>query len=155
MIKSIKYAVLGVSLFLLTVCSCSKDNNESIDCLTVLPPLMFNFKIVDAQGNDLFFGEDPEYIIDDFKIIQKVAGEGLDLPFKVNDEDPKFFEIAVSPREKDTCYLIMSANDVDTLVYFGSGKTTQRCPEFQLDSIIFNNEKIEIDTETGIYYFNK
>ncbi|MBD1434686.1 hypothetical protein H8B06_17810 [Sphingobacterium sp. DN00404] len=125
-----------------------------MDCLPVLPPFVVDFNIVDEQGNDVFFGENSKYIIDDFKIVRKVNGEHLNLPFTVRDKEPKFLKLTVPPSQGDTCYLVFSTNDIDTLVYFGSKIREIECMGLRLDSIIVNNKKIENDVN-GVYYLSK
>lgn len=141
--------------FLFILCSCSKNDDRNIDCLPVLPPFVVNFNILNERGEDVFFGENPEYIIDNFNIVQKVGEEQLDIPFSINDKEVKFLELAVPASKQDTCYLVFSTNEMDTLVYFGSKMQDLECMELRLDSIHFNNERVERDVNTGIYSLHK
>ena len=65
--KSSYYFLLLVFFF-----NCSAENDKEPDCLPVIYPDTLMFSLIDQNSHeDLFFGEDPLYSIDNFYVLRE------------------------------------------------------------------------------------
>lgn len=135
------------------VVSCSKNDDISKDCLLMLIPFSINFNIVDASGEDLFFSDAPHYDTDSLKIYRIMANVKQPLSFSIEEQNMKYFKFNPPAGSRDTCFIKLSQNEIDTLIYIGSFKQQDICSQYQLDTVLFNNVHIRPDQETGHYKF--
>ena len=68
----IKYKSSYYFLLLVFFFNCSAENDKEPDCLPVIYPDTLMFSLIDQNSHeDLFFGEDPLYSIDNFYVLRE------------------------------------------------------------------------------------
>jgi hypothetical protein len=150
MFKTFIKSLSACSLIFCCLVSCSKKDEESLECTHMIPPIKIDFNIVNPDGRDLFFSPDAPFHADSLQIY---PSRTIDMPYSVAIEggNDKHFSFDAQGTEKDTCYFRITEADIDTLIYVGSPDPTSECPRLKLDTVYYNGIVSAPNQDTGIF----
>lgn len=142
MYKSVCYLLLLVCVSFI-FSAYSKEDDKEPNCLPVIYPDILTFRVVDKNtGEDLFFGEEPPYSVDDLHVLRQNFNDHTRLDTVRISQKEGYFHVPMVLGQ-NTKYLSIADTPLDTLTYTVKPANLTGCPTVILDGLIFNHSQIE------------
>lgn len=147
------FKVLIISFLLIFAYSC-KDNEETIGCLEMYVPLAAHISYLDNNGNNLLFGKNPTFPVENIKIYSKEDEKQTPLIFKANKE-AKIISVYIDKKETGTFYIELKPNVVDKVIYKTKVDTNDPCNDILLTEVKQNDMTSPYDDKSQSWLFKK
>jgi len=123
-----KFVPTSLAISALLFFSCSKKNNDNIDCLATLPPVYLDFNVVDSETDeDLFFSSGSQLESNDIYF------------FRSHDKDKRD---SIRPTIDSVGQNRFFREDH---LYFTFKNTEERCPKVIISELLMNDQKLKED----------
>ncbi|WP_432709944.1 hypothetical protein [Pedobacter sp.] len=139
-----------ITIGMISILGCAKDDDEPINCTLQVAPVIINFNFIDkTTSEDLYFSTNPRFQIRDLYFFRKkdvamkdtirpsVIGSGTGRSFQYNADYSKL---------NDTLILKTGNLSEDTITYIIE-KTNTPCLNYKLGSVTFNGAIVSLSSE--------
>ena len=123
--------------------TCTEENDKEPDCLPAFNSDVLMFRVIDKNtGEDLFFGEEPYYSVDDLHVLRQNFSDPSRLDTVSKSQKEGHFHVVMA-MGLETMYLSIADTPLDTLIYTVKPANMRGCPTVILDGLVFNHSQVE------------
>lgn len=144
---------LFIPLLILFLGSCKDDDDGRIACLAMLLPMTTNINYVDENGEDLFFGDNPMYSIEDLYIYRIEYEEEVPIHFSA-DKDGKFITLNLRQEPNGTFFVELRSDETDEIKFVAVDKKDP-CMNYVVTALKQNNNDVQYDKQNDIWILVK
>lgn len=150
--KKLLFILLG--LLIINFNSC-KTEDKTLFCAEILILQKLDFNYFDENGDELLFGNSPEYDVENLFIYKESGGKKQQINYDINEEE-RSVSIFLDQVPDGLFFIELEPNVVDEIRFEGIiDETRLPCKEYKIVKLFQNEIEVNANNESSIWELKK